>query len=247
MKTASKFFSVIGLCFIAAPQIHATTFISLQQATATFSQTSDGDFSVGRAINGTIADGLGWAISPQTGQNQTAAFETTSDIGFAGGSLLTFNLNHAYTAWGEHMLGHFRISVTTDNRNTFADGLASGGDVTANWTVLDPISFTSANGATMSELADHSILVSGALPNTDLYTITAPTTLTGITGIRLEALTDPSLPFGGPGRQPVNGNFVLSEFTVGIDSIPEPTALSLVASGVLLWAARKRWAQKSLV
>jgi hypothetical protein len=244
MKTSSKLYSTIAICSLATFHINATTFVGLQQPTATFSQTSDGDFSVGRAINGTIADGLGWAISPQIGA-QTAAFETTSDIGFAGGSLLTFTLNHAYTGWGEHMLGHFRISVTTDNRNTFADGLASGGDVTANWTVLDPSSFTSANGATLTELGDHSILVSGALPNTDLYTITAPTTLTGITGIRLEALTDPSLPFGGPGRQPVNGNFVLSEFTIGIDAIPEPSVLSLLAGGTLLWIAAKRHGQES--
>ena len=36
--------------------------------------------------------------------------------------------------------------------------------------------------------------------------------LTGITGFRLEALTDPSLPGKGPGRG--NGNFVLTEFKV---------------------------------
>ena len=227
---------------LAALHVNAVTIVGLQQPTATFSQTSDGDFSVGRAINGTIADGLGWAISPQIGP-QTAVFETTSDIGLSAGSLLTFTLNHAYSAWGEHTLGHFRISVTTDNRSTFADGLASGGDVTANWTVLDPNSFTSANGATLSELADHSILVSGALPDTDIYTITVPTSLTGITGVRLEALTDSSLPFGGPGRQPSNGNFVLSEFTVGIDTIPEPSS-TLVASGMLLCLAIKRRTQK---
>src|SRR5262249_47112084 len=38
--------------------------------------------------------------------------------------------------------------------------------------------------------------------------------LGGITGIRLEALTDPSLPFNGPGREPLNGNFHVAEFTV---------------------------------
>ena len=138
------------------------------------------------------------------------------------------------------MLGHFRLSVTTDDRSTFCDGLATGGDVTANWTVLDPSSLSSSDGETLTELPDHSIFVSGPLLNTDIFTITAPTTLTGITGIRLEALTDPSLPFNGPGRQPDNGNFVLSEFTVGIDVIPEPSALALLTSGILLWMARRR-------
>lgn len=238
MKTVSK--TLVGICCVIALHANATTVVGLQNATATFSQTFVGDFSVGRAINGTIADGLGWAIDPQEGQNQTAAFETTADIGHAGGSLLTFTLNHAYAAWGAHMLGHFRLSVTTDDRSTFCDGLPTGGDVTANWTVLDPTSLSTSSGETLTELADHSILVSGPLLNTDIFTITAPTTLTGITGIRLEALTDQSLPFNGPGRQPANGNFVLSEFTVGIDPIPEPSVCALLASGVFLWLNRRR-------
>jgi hypothetical protein len=238
MKTVSKI--LVSICCAIALQAKATTGVGLQQATATFSQTFTGDFSVGRAINGTTADGLGWAIEPQEGHNQTAAFETTANVGFAGGSLLTFTLNHDYAVWGGHMLGRFRLSVTTDDRSTFCDGLPTGGDVTANWIVLDPLSFSATSGATMSELADHSLLVSGVLQNTDIYTITAPTTLTGITGIRLEALTDPSLPFGGPGRQPDNGNFVLSEFSVGIDVIPEPSACALLATGFFLWLNRRR-------
>jgi hypothetical protein len=220
MKTVSKI--LVPICCAIALQAKATTGVGLQNATATFSQTFTGDFSVGRAINGMVADGLGWAVDPQEGQNQTAAFETTQDVGFQGGSLLTFTLNHAYATWGAHMLGHFRLSVTTDDRSTFCDGLPSGGNVTANWIVLDPLSLSTSDGETLTELADHSILVSGPLLNTDIFTITAATTLTGITGIRLEALTDPSLPFNGPGRQPANGNFVLSEFSVGIDAIPEP-------------------------
>jgi len=116
--------------------------------------------------------------------------------------------------------------VTTDDRSTFCNGLATGGNVTANWTVLDPIVFTSFNGTTLTKLSDHSILASGALPDTDVYTVKARTTLTGITGIRLEALTDPSLPNNGPGRQPLNGNFVLSEFTVAIDTNTPITILA---------------------
>jgi hypothetical protein len=192
--------------------------VALQQATATFSQTLAGDFSIGKTINGTTADGLGWAIYPNTGATQIGAYETTSDIGYANGSLLTFTLDQSYMGWGEHLLGRFRISVTTDDRSTFCDGLPTGGDVTANWTVLDPISFT-ADGGTLTKLSDHSILAGGTLNDTDFYTVKAKTTLTGITGIRLEALTDSSLPYNGPGRQPLNGNFTLSEFTVGIEQL----------------------------
>ena len=46
--------------------------------------------------------------------------------------------------------------------------------------------------------------------------------LTGITGIRLEALTDPSLPGQGPGRAP-NGNFVLNEFRVTAAPLNDPS------------------------
>ena len=67
----------------------------------------------------------------------------------------------------------------------------------------------SAAGATLSSEADRAILASGKLAK-DKYTLVAATDLAGITGIRLEALTDPRLPQGGPGRAP-NGNQVLSE------------------------------------
>jgi len=71
---------------------------------------------------------------------------------------------------------------------------------------------SSVNGATLSNLSDNSILVSGFLPDTDIYTVAAFVTNTGITGFRLDALADPSLPAGGPGRNPF-GNFVLTELT----------------------------------
>src|SRR5205807_2660468 len=48
----------------------------------------------------------------------------------------------------------------------------------------------------------------------ETYKVTGKTKLSGITGVRLEVLTDPSLPMKGPGRSPTNGNLVLSEFSV---------------------------------
>ena len=178
-------------------------------ATATFSQTLAGGFLVRTAIDGVIGSGVGWAIGIGSGGagSQTAVFETASDAGFAGGTRFTFKF---YQQYNGHTLGRFRLSLTTDDRSLFADGLSSGGDVTANWTVLDIDASESSNGATLTELEDHSILASGLAPNTDLYTVTATTTNTGITGLRIETLVDPSLPFGGPGRAN-NGNFVLTE------------------------------------
>jgi len=110
--------------------------------------------------------------------------------------------------------------------------------VTANWTVLDPLSCSSMNESTFQVLPDHSILASGTPFNIDIYTIAAATTLTGITGIRLEALTNSSLPLNGPGFE--YGNFVLSEFSVSIDPIPEPSSLALLTSGILLWVGSRK-------
>ena len=79
------------------------------------------------------------------------------------------------------------------------------------WLLLKPKSMTSSGGSTLSELDDQSILVGGANPSHDIYTITAHTNATELRAVRIEALTHPSLPGGGPGRH-TNSNFVLSEF-----------------------------------
>ena len=84
-----------------------------------------------------------------------------------------------------------------------------------NWTILDATQFTSAGGALLKKLDDRSILAGGVKPDRDTYTIAASTDLKDITAIRLELLTDKSLPKHGPGRQD-NGNLHLSEFRVSI-------------------------------
>ncbi len=215
--------------------------VGLQQATATFSQSPQDFYGVSLAIDGINEPQRGWAIDPNEGASQTAVFETIVDAGFTGGSIFTFTLTHSFSV-PTHTLGRVRLSVTTDNRASFADGLLSGGDVSANWTVLDPMTAVSANGATLSVLGDQSILASGTLPFTDTYTVTATTALTGITGFRLEALTDPSLPLGGPGRHTANGNFVLNEFGVSVTAVPEPETYALMTAGlgVVGFAALRR-------
>ena len=51
-------------------------------------------------------------------------------------------------------------------------------------------------------------------PDRDVYTVVARPGLNRIIAIRLEALPDPSLPGGGPGRHPGEGNFDLNEWSV---------------------------------
>src|SRR5262249_23674948 len=78
------------------------------------------------------------------------------------------------------------------------------------WVNLEPVQYTSEGGATLTKLPDRSLLASGKIAPTDAYTITAYTDLEGITAIRVELLTHPSLPAQGPGRH-TSANLVLSE------------------------------------
>lgn len=233
---------VPSACALASLAVSTTALadaVGLQNATATFSQSAFADFSVAKVIDGNTVDDLGWAIFGGVGSAQTAVFETQLDVGFTGGSLIEFTLATLHSNPG-HNLGHFRLSVTTDDRSTFADGLATGGDVVANWTLLDPATASSGNGQTLTEQADFSILASGLNPSTDTVTVTALTLLTGITGVRLEMFTDASLPANGPGRHS-NGNFVLSEMTVAITPAPVPETATTAACVLLAGVVGLQW------
>jgi hypothetical protein len=107
--------------------------------------------------------------------------------------------------------------------------------------VLEVAAFQSSDGSSHEILPDGSVLVSGKQPDTDAYTITAHTDLVGITGFKLETLTDPSLPGGGPGRGDVP-NVILNEFTV--QSLPEGGNSSQPAT-VPLHSATADYSQKN--
>jgi hypothetical protein len=89
------------------------------------------------------------------------------------------------------------------------------------WQILQPSGLNSSGGSTLTLLDDQSVLVGGGNPQQDVYEITAKTDQTGLTAVRLEALTHPSLPGGGPGRH-TNSNFVLSEFELTAVSVRDP-------------------------
>jgi hypothetical protein len=91
------------------------------------------------------------------------------------------------------------------------------------WSVLDAATLTSKAGTVLKKQKDGSILASGPIPAQELYTITTTTKLQGITGLRLEVLTDKSLPAKGPGRAG-NGNFVLHELTMTAKPADKATA-----------------------
>src|SRR6185436_5480836 len=83
------------------------------------------------------------------------------------------------------------------------------------WVILDVAEMKSTGGATLTKQPDGSILATEKNADFDTYTFTAKTTLRGITGIRLEAMSHPSLVKGGPGRAE-NGNIDLTNFVVKV-------------------------------
>ena len=113
----------------------------------------------------------------------------------------------------------------------------------ADWQVLDVASFASTGDEDHQTLNDGSVLVGGRLPGTATYTVTVRTRLEGITALRVETLTHPSLPGTGPGRgDDARPNFILSEFTVTAASSGDDAA---DGTPVALWGARADYSQKN--
>ncbi len=76
-----------------------------------------------------------------------------------------------------------------------------------------------ANGETESETEiqteeDGTLVAHGPAGDRDTYRLRGTTGFERVTALRLETLPDTTLPGGGPGRSPGNGNFVLSEIRV---------------------------------
>jgi hypothetical protein len=135
--------------------------------------------------------------------------------------------------------------------NRSAKGASTGGGSSAQnasvsgaataWQILEITSATSEAGATLASLDDGSVLATGKATDKDTYTLVARTNQKGITGIRLEALVDDSLPKHGPGRA-TNGNFALSD--VEITAAPEGRENE--AAPVKLAGARATFEQPNL-
>jgi hypothetical protein len=87
-------------------------------------------WNVTGAIDGNEA--TGWAVLPQSNKQHEAIFETTADVGAAGGSTLTFEMVQQFPD-GTHTLGKFRFSVTKSKRPLTLQKLPA--DITAAFTV----------------------------------------------------------------------------------------------------------------
>ena len=85
-----------------------------------------------------------------------------------------------------------------------------------------PLKLTGINPESKTKFTaqpDASWLASGKVPKTDVYSLEIAASPTPVKALRLEALTDASLPKKGPGRKD-NGNFVLSELQVLVNGKP---------------------------
>lgn len=96
------------------------------------------------------------------------------------------------------------------------------------WTVFQPELLKTANGTKLAVEDDGVIFASGDVPETDTYTLVGTTDAQGITGIRIEVLTDERLPENGPGRND-NGRFSISELRVAAVPVKDATAATGVA------------------
>lgn len=90
---------------------------------------------------------------------------------------------------------------------------SGGGRELPSWAILDLTNRQSKAGATFKKMEDGSWLAEGNNGDTDHYTFVASAPFSRITGLKLEALSDPSMAKGGPGRAD-NGNIGLSRIRV---------------------------------
>ncbi len=88
------------------------------------------------------------------------------------------------------------------------------------WRSLMPSTVADSNKAAFQVNPDASVLASGS-DDGGVITFVAETDLTSINSLRLEMLSDPSLPSQGPGRAP-DGNFVLNELVVTVAPKSDP-------------------------
>ena len=101
-------------------------------------------------------------------------------------------------------------------------------DYNVKWTPLTDAEIFAAFGVKFDKLEDGSFIAKGDNATTNNYIVKARTNLKKITGVRVEFMTDPNLPRGGPGRAP-DGGFYFSEFTVEAAALNQPDTLEKIA------------------
>ena len=110
---------------------------------------------------------------------------------------------------------------------------------------LEITSAESSSGAKLEPQGDGSLLVTGKVPDKDVYTLRLRMAGGGISGLKLEVLPDKRLPNRGPGRAK-NGNFVLGQILVAGHQLESAEASfhqqKFAPAGALGEAEKSGWA-----
>src|SRR6266542_2680044 len=104
---------------------------------------------------------------------------------------------------------------------------AGVGPYSTAWTPIKDGEIFAAFGVKFDRIEDGSFIAKGDNATTNNYIVKAKTNLRKITGVRVEFLTDPNLPRGGPGRAP-DGSFYFSEFSVEAAPPDKPDAPNIM-------------------
>jgi hypothetical protein len=96
------------------------------------------------------------------------------------------------------------------------------------WKRMRPESLSTNTRSKLTLQPDLSVFASGSNAVPEKYTFVAKTNLTGITGVRLDVLSDKRLPQKGPGRAG-NGNFVLTSFQLFVAPLNDKEAKNNIA------------------
>ncbi|MDZ4684871.1 MAG: PSD1 and planctomycete cytochrome C domain-containing protein [Planctomycetaceae bacterium] len=142
-------------------------------------------------------------------------------------------------AWQSQRLAEFDAQIATAQQKlqTLAEQLVATNtdwtaelDTDAGWETLSPTEVRVEGDSQLLRQEDGSYKVDGKVAAKETYVATIDTELRNVTGLRLEALADDSLPSKGPGSAP-NGNFVLTEFKVLVPKADgKPDAVKLTKS-----------------
>jgi hypothetical protein len=115
------------------------------------------------------------------------------------------------------------------------------------WISLTPTAATATNGTTLTPEEEGVVVASGENPAKEVYEASYAVDESGITGLRLEFLTDPEAPDNSLGRSE-NGNMVLSELEVEVSSATGKPDFKRVAmiSGDVDYAQKTLGIEKSI-
>ena len=199
--------------------------IEIASATADFEQQN---FPASAALDGKPE--TGWAIAGPTPMNvaRAAVFMLAAP---RPAMKKTWTLKIDQNFGQRHTLGRFRISLGAPSKGggreshfnrKLAEWIRAEEGRAVRWEPLRPVDARS-NLPILAVQGDRSVFVRGDMTKSDTYELGFEVGGRKVTAIRLEAIADPRLPKGGPGRVHYEGpfgDFWLSEVTVQADGKP---------------------------